>query len=383
MIYSLTGVAIVALVASIVRCVILASLTRQRYREDGNYSSTTITFDIIHSFIQGVHVLEYIALLYGIAGFYLYSLIKKDDIKKYALNQFCECTNYACIGVVMLCGLGLTIFLLATFVPIAILTNWPFIIAVSKNFNESSTLADVPKDTALYIAMAYVSHSCHSFTRISMICVTVVVRSAWLYQPQPKQRRYNTKYEWAVVLLSPKWLNIEVFRSEDQQNKSPDDLKKNFKILITNYNNTGCMIAPLHGIFQQWFVVQWIVYFIKIIEDFTVSINGIVKKEDISEPKMLFVITHLVYDIILFIIPYYCASLMNQCHNDYHRRLQSAQNEILCDDMEGWRLQHVLSIPKNPFYIFIPSFCGLSIPLSSPGYNLSIILALFAIIISM
>ena len=401
MLHILTGVTLIALVGSLVRCVILTTLTRQKSRDNFD-NSTSLAFDLIHSFIQGIHVIEYIALLYGIAGFYLYAVINKKNLHKLndAYKKSFECRHYTHIGVIVLCGLGLMIFMLATFVPIGILTKWPYIIAASRNITENTTMADLPSYTASYVGIAYISHACHSFTRIFMICVTMVVRSAWLSQTQPKQRVDNSNYSLiacAKFILRPKWLEnpLEEFGTENLKKNSKaklkdgsteskledkvevKDLKDMFMTLIDNYNATGQLVAPLHGIFQQWFVLQWMVYFIKIIEDFTVVINSLVSNDNkVTGPKLLFVTTHLVYDLILFLIPYYCASLMNQYHDEYHKRLQRAQNSVLCNDNEGWRLQCALLIPENPKYKFVPSFCGLSIPLSSPGYNLSIILAL-------
>lgn len=130
--------------------------------------------------------------------------------------------------------------------------------------------------------------------------------------------------------------------------------------------------------------MQWFVYFIKIIEDFSIALNSLVTEEYTGgeQHKLLFVLTHLVFDLILFIVPYFCASLFNQYHDEYRERLQRVQTSIFAEEEDGWMLQCAQLIPENPKYIFIPSFCGLSIPLSSPGYNLSIIFALFAFIIS-
>ncbi len=180
-----------------------------------------------------------------------------------------------------------------------------------------------------------------------MICVTVVIRFAWLYQAQPKlvvDTSSSSLIACLKVLLKPKWSEDEI---EDYDVEDP---KKNLTTLIDNYNATGQFVAPLHGIFQQWFVIQWVVYFIKIIEDFTVIINSFLNEDDRNtaehdEHELLFVITHLVYDLLtLFLIPYYCASLMNLYHDEYHKRLKIAQNNIPSKDCCGWRLQCALLI---------------------------------------
>ncbi len=57
----------------------------------------------------------------------------------------------------------------------------------------------------------------------------------------------------------------------------------------------------------------------------------------------------------------------------YHDKLQELQNEIFSDQEVGWMLQCAELIPKKPNYVYVPSFCGLSIPLNSPGYSHSIV----------
>ena len=383
MVHILTVVAIIAFIASLVRCVILSTIVRQKS------NNTSPAFDIIHSFIQGAHVLEYLVLLYGIGGFYLYAVIDKDNFNKLndAYKKSFECKWYTRLGVIFLCVLGLIIYIPVTITPIVILTHWPYIVTTdtggSENITKDTRIGAMPIDTRAYIGIAYISHACHSFTRIFMICVTVVVRTAW-HQTEPLLRTNNVDnslMDCAKVILSSTWLEDKLESDMDAEDDVMGDPQERFVTLIKNYNQTGHFIAPLNGIFQQWFVMQWIVYFIKLLEDFTVIMNYLLNDKKI-DPEIIFVTIHLVYDLILFLVPYYCVSLMNQYHDDYHRRLQKMQNKILGKDNGGWRLQCALLIPENPNYTFIPSFCGLSIPLSSPGYNLSIILALLAILIT-
>ena len=378
----MTVFAIIALVAASVRCLLLANFTGEKFIY--NPDNATHAFDLIHSFIQSIHIVEYVALLYGIGGFYLYMVVEQNSY--YKLNDVFKksfrCTNTCtCFVIMVLCGLGLIILTVSTFVPVALLTIWQTDIITAR-----VKITAVPhlNLTTMYVGISYISHICHSFTRIFMICVTVVVRSAWLYQMQPKFKTpasSSSLIACARVVLRPKWLEDRI----DSDIEDPMDSKEKFLSLIDNYNTTGHFVAPLHGIFQQWFVMQWVVYFIKIIEDFAVVIRSLVTesyKENGKRHELFFVFTHLVFDLLLFLIPYYCASLFNQYHAEYHARLQRVQSSIFRDEEEGWRLQSAQLIPKNPKYVFIPSFCGLSIPLSSPGYNLSIILALFAFIIS-
>ena len=384
-VHLLTTLAVFALFAATVRCILLAVFTIEKFNY--NPDNASHAFDLIHSFIQSVHVIEYLALIYGIAGFYLYALIKRKTFFKLdnAYRESCKChhSNFVCVGAVVVCGIGFMILALATFTPVALLTEWRVDIITAK-FNTNSSVSKL-NVTEIYVGMSYASHICHSTTRIFMIYVTLLIRSAWLDQTEPKlqaETSGNCLIAYAKILLRPKWMDTEM---EEPNNENRKDIKETFQSLISSYYTTGHYVTPLQNIFQQWFVMQWLVYFIKIIEDFAVVLHSLVSesyKDTGPKHELIFVFTHLFFDLILFLIPYYCASLINQYHGEYCERLQRVQNRVISKTDDSWMLQSTQLIPQNPEYVFVPSFCGLSIPLSSPGYNISIMLAFFAFIIS-
>lgn len=149
--HGMTALAIIALVAASLRCVLLATFTAEHFQNNSsnidtpcntlsstfrsissNTSSKTSShvFDLIHSFFQIIHVVEYFALLYGIGGFYLYAWVKRD--RYYKLNAIyketsrrliCKC-SFTCVGFVVLCGFGVVILAISAFVPVALLTVW-------------------------------------------------------------------------------------------------------------------------------------------------------------------------------------------------------------------------------------------------------------------
>lgn len=376
----LTVLTVAALVGASVRCVILAIFTAENFSHHEN----THLFDLIHSLIQSIHVVEYSSLLYGIGGFYFFTLIRRNSFynlnkiyKKSCSRLICDC-GCMCLSFISVFGLGTAIFTLSAFVPTALLTKWENDI-VTANFTTFDKVSgqDLSK---LYVGISYLSHFCHTATRIFIIYVTVVIRSAWLNQSETPV--HSGLKAWAVTILKPQWLEQEI-ESGDGENP-----KEKFASLVKNYNRIGQLVTPLQAIFQQWFVMQWVVYFIKIVEDFSVVIHSLVTEEfkDLSHKrKLLFVLTHLVFDLILFIIPYFCASLFNQYHEEYRERIKQVRNRIYSEQAESnaaWMMQCAELIPENIKYAFVPSFCGLSIPLSSPGYNISIIFALFAFITS-
>ena len=339
--HALTVVAIIALIAACIRCGILAIFTVEHFNHNlssitAKISRTSHAFDLMHSFIQSIHVVEYLALLYGIGGYYLFTIIKKK--KYYKLNSIfeetyrhllctCSCT---CLGVLMLCGIGLFFLTLSTFVPVVILTYWTKDI-LSANIT-SPKLINVSLNE-IYVVISYFSHTCHSTTRVFMVCITVVIRSAWLNsQTQLRSRKNNSNRSLlacAKMILRPKWLEQDI----EVGSKDTLDPKERFTLHVNNYNTTGQLVAPLYSIFQQWFIMQWVVYFIKIIEDLSIAIHSLVTENFVDtsqdQHELFFVLTHLVFDLILFLVPYFFASLYNQYHNKYHDELQRLQNRTL------------------------------------------------------
>jgi hypothetical protein len=382
--HGLTALSVIALAAASIRCAILAIFTVENFVNPitPHNSNTTHVFDLIHSFIQSIHVVEYFALLYGVGGFYLFAVVRRDkcrylnDIyKETSRSLVCTC-SCSCVGFMLACFIGTTILIISAFVPLGLLTAWKADII---------TASRIQFLTTIYVGTSYFSHVCHSVTRMFMVYITVLVRSAWLDQQQPQLRvqgQENRLAALAKMIYKPKWMEYEVANGYEEQRNS----RTEFASLVKNYNTTGQFVSALHIIFQQWFVMQWLVYFIKIIEDFSIALDSLVTEKyadtDSERNKLLFVLTHLVFDLLLFLIPYFCASLFNQYHDEYRERIQKLQSDIFSEDDQGWMFQCAELIPERSKYIFIPSICGVSIPLNSPGYNLSIIFALFAFIIS-
>ena len=236
------------------------ALYQQEWLNDSNGTHGSHAFDLIHSFIQSIHVVEYLALLYGIGGFYLFAMVKRKELHKLNIIYSESCKwrfGCSCVGVATLCGLGIIMFAVSTFTPVAILTTWPSNI-ITANVR-GLDLTDV------YVGMSYISHICHSLTRIFMIYATLVARSAWHwhYQGQSEARESNKIIAFAKIILRPKWLEDRL------ENDDTEDPKERFTALITNYYEIGQFVTPLYGVFQQWFVMQWVVYFIRFCSYYT------------------------------------------------------------------------------------------------------------------
>lgn len=101
--------------------------------------------------------------------------------------------------------------------------------------------------------------------------------------------------------------------------------------------------------------------------------------------QTLNIFSYLAYYISALAIPYGCGILMNIRHGKYREQLDQKQKELLSKNPDDgiWIMQSSALIPANPQYMFIPSFCGLNIPLNSTGHSLTIILTLLAFMLGL
>ena len=196
--------------------------------------------------------------------------------------------------------------------------------------------------------MAFLAHMSHYCIRLVMIFSKVVVWKIW-------SKRSRSE-----------------FRGEN---------KEKFSRLITNYRIAGKSAALYQNLFQEWFVIQWLIYFLAIVRDCTVIVNILLNGQyDKKHHLLWFSFTHLVHDIVVFLIPYICGTLMNYAHKQYHKSLKREQETILSAEDIQWMLQCADLIPEEHGYQFIPSILCLSIPLDSAGYTLSVLLSLLALL---
>ena len=163
--------------------------------------------------------------------------------------------------------------------------------------------------------------------------------------------------------------------------KSENSTSQKFNSMVQNYKQTGKVIAALQSIFQVWFVMSWIVYFIGITGNTVLVLKALLQ---LSSHRSWFYFAHLMNDTIVFIIPYICGGLMNYYHGNYRETLEDVQERLLCESEvpSEYLVQNAILIPENPKFWFVPAFCCLNIPLESAGYTFTIVLTLFAFLMT-
>lgn len=199
----------------------------------------------------------------------------------------------------------------------------------------------------------YITRSAKAYAGMSVIRH---LGNAWI--------RFMMGFVTAVVVQ--KW-------SSEQEN-----LKKinDFKTLIENYKSTGKVTSALSNIFREWFICQWIIFSIGIVEMGTLFLKSILNEEYKDEPHRLWYISsHLLFEIIAFMIPFFLGIFHNIYHEKYYEQLKEQQEEIL-KDTDNKIFMYADLIPKNPKFEFIPSLFVLQIPLDSAGYMLTFLIAI-------
>lgn len=308
---------------------------------------------------QTCRVLQFAALIYGVSKFsnILSSLsglrALEDARKKFLTFENCCKKEHSPCTVHTFILLGILIFYFAATVPPpALLTTWFKEFALWHDDDERQQHSSVG-----YTILAWFHHLSDLIIRLLMGVATRLVMVAW----------------------SSAGKNLQAV------DKSNDTKLKKFSKIVSSYKEIGKMAAALQDIFQEWFVMSWVVYFIGVTGNTTLVLKALFKGLfSTSSHRSWFYFAHLINDFAAFLIPYICGGLMNHYHEKYRDTLEEVQEHILSnsDILSECMHQKANLIPSNPKYMFVPSLCCLNIPLESAGYSFTLILTSFAFVLS-
>lgn len=312
-------------------------------------SSTTITalIDFVNTFVQGIRVLEYIILMYGFSLF----LCKVDsttlkELGKALISRKCRIT----VVIIVL----LIIYFAMLFVSPSL--------DLLMHMRQKMSSHGMHTDPYFYSLMGtlYASHITNGTIRAAMIITALLITEAW------KSAKCN--------------LSNQLYNAVDEST-----LRDYFTTLITNYTTTGRLVSSMNTIFQGWFVIQWATYFIGTTVSFALLFDTIIETNLRYDPSLLDILAQIVYYISALAIPYACGVIINNSHRNYREYLEEKQKKFLSQnqDFRVYIMQTASLIPIKSDYLFIPSLCGLSIPLNSNGHSITILLTLLAFILGL
>ena len=194
---------------------------------------------------------------------------------------------------------------------------------------------------------------------LSIIAVSITVRSTWI-----------TKLE---LLKKARKTRLDPLTEDSEINK--------IRKLISEYRNTTKNTSELHGIFMNWFVVQWILFFIATVFDGSLTIQLLLSGEK-SSGTWARCFT-LLSDIISFIVMYTSGKILNYSHRKYRRKLKKAIIMLIYQSSVSLKGSLLLkTLPRKDKCLFTPRLFWVRIPLHNPGYVLSILVALVSFLLS-
>ena len=298
--------------------------------------------DLVGVATQAIHVLAFFTLLYKTTKFIYNNIIyKKVEGSIPKLHTFPSCNR--CIVI------ALVIFFIL-YAPIIIAT--PILYTTIIRFEDEHSNQTSKAVLYSFVGAIYVTHLSNAIIRLVMITATLIIKAAWL--------------------------SAEKEIESDLTDIKDTSMKK--------YEQNGQFVTAIQGVFEPWFVLQWITYFVEIFQQNIAVITYIENKRETI--YIVEAITSLTYTISAFAIPYGCGIIMNKYHDSYHRKLKEKLRELSFQDHTDnesiRKKKDILALIINdPRYQFKPYICGLSIPLNNVGHMLTILLSLLAPVLSL
>lgn len=158
-----------------------------------------------------------------------------------------------------------------------------------------------------------------------------------------------------------------------------------FKECYIKYRKTGKAAIEINELFQTWFIVPWVIYFIACSLKTYNILHPWMNNSDSSVPQ----IYYLLYNVNQFVtlsIPYLCAKMINTYHRKHYKKMRKQQLEKFKDDPRRLSFSRQLLIKKEERYDFLPRIVGTSITINigSPLYVFILFAGLFfSVIISL
>ena len=150
-------------------------------------------------------------------------------------------------------------------------------------------------------------------------------------------------------------------------------------------------VFPIYKIFRSFFVLQWIIHLFGLFCHIAHLVRPWIRNGQVLDANML-IVTHQIYQLLYvlynglaLVITYICALKMNAYLRRYVRKLQQKQlDEAKDKSTMQYSLTHLFlikveSVSKSSFVPRIPG-TGLSVSVESPGFVLSVVLSVFALI---
>ena len=156
-----------------------------------------------------------------------------------------------------------------------------------------------------------------------------------------------------------------------------------FKKRADDYVRIGNQVAVINELFQPWFFIPWVIYFIasflktyNVLRPWDVDGDGALPPPDISQ---IYYMLFNINQFITLVIPYLCVRKINTYHQKYYNAMRNDQLKRFKDKSSCLSFARQLKIEKEEEYDFIPRIVGstITINIGNPLYAVFLLAGLF------
>lgn len=159
----------------------------------------------------------------------------------------------------------------------------------------------------------------------------------------------------------------------------------------SHYHRSGDLTKGTRKALQSWFVMQYLVYLLTIYTDIVHVVRPVFAGKSQSD---IWDLSHyslyIIYDLVTLFLPYLLALWMIDAHRRYY--MMMTESHLLMEDVrreleetDQTKKYYITEVTTRKVLLckefdFSPQILTIHIPVNSPGYTVTILLALFALI---
>ena len=258
--------------------------------------------------------------------------------------------------------------------------------AIVSEFSYASKLDEcTDHDVTIYLVYAILTMFTYFFAycvRVAMVFATIAISRLWF-----PEGYYNMHTSKRYTIISPntnsKTSKLEQLSQEEQFIEDWSVVSKKHGELAVRYEQVGQKVECITQIFQTWFMIPWIIFFIVASAETNNALKPWSDGETVTTISALHYTIYSVNQILSLLIPYLCGLKMNMFHSKFHEDLR---NEQMAEDQTSSRraLARIMYIEKIERFDFVSRVWGtnIKIRMSSPLYVVFLLIGIFFTICS-
>ena len=220
----------------------------------------------------------------------------------------------------------------------------------------------------IYAALTVFTDFFAYFVRVAMILATIAVWKLWSPETsgQPNESIHSTNMQ------RPELNQLEEFV------KDWSIVCTKYGELADTYEQIGQKVKCITQIFQTWFMLPWIIFFIVTSTQTKNALEPWSANEHPLPFSEEYYTSYIISQILSLLIIFLCALKMNMFHTEFHKGLLDKMTAE-CQNSSCRALASIMHIEKEEDYDFVPSVWGTDIKmrLNSPWYIVIFLLGLF------